>query len=447
MKKNKMFSLFGYKKGKKKFSSDLMPRVVFTASLFLVLLAVILIVQTSVVIGQVMSDTTDTSIDKEERAEMVLPVCGKSTSGNLTVVSRCTAQSKLLRREFYDTETQVLVKLERYSIKNGTSYLRVVKDYEFTNGRNNLVRTEQYKLDADNLTLNSIRWSETETGETEYYDVDGNIVKQKMYDPNSGKLRLVFEYYPGTSKIESVRYFESTGMLHAMLFDEKGDVIYYTDGRGYRLGLPSSVKPVASVYNPFFYPQILSDIKDLNNDVNLMFLGDSITASWRGNPTWDKYYTGRRAVVAGIGKDQTEHLLWRLANGNMDNISPKAVVMNIGTNNFWKNDTVEQTVEGIIANIAKIKVVSPSSTIVLMGIFPRDNSYDLPDVKRRQVNQVLSLLNIDKSILYVDLADQLADVTGQRKPEYYKDNLHLNTAGYEVWASTIEPIIKGLLGS
>ena len=71
-------------------------------------------------------------------------------------------------------------------------------------------------------------------------------------------------------------------------------------------------------------------------DVDLIFLGDSITQGWEGKgavPIWDKYYGGRKAMNAGIGGDRTQHVLWRLDNGNIAGIKPKLAVIMIGTNN------------------------------------------------------------------------------------------------------------------
>src|SRR4051812_46645898 len=55
--------------------------------------------------------------------------------------------------------------------------------------------------------------------------------------------------------------------------------------------------------------------------IDLLFLGDSITAGWgngkRGLPVWEKYYGKRHAYQMGIGGDRTEHLLYRILNGNV----------------------------------------------------------------------------------------------------------------------------------
>ena len=85
-------------------------------------------------------------------------------------------------------------------------------------------------------------------------------------------------------------------------------------------------------------------------NVDLMFIGDSITQGWEGagKDAWDKHYGKRNAVNLGIGGDRTQHVLWRLDNGNIDGISPKLAVLMIGTNNSNGNDnTAEEIGAGI----------------------------------------------------------------------------------------------------
>src|ERR1039457_3086156 len=47
-------------------------------------------------------------------------------------------------------------------------------------------------------------------------------------------------------------------------------------------------------------------------NVDLLFLGDSITQGWNGGKeTWNRYYAPRKAANFGIGGDKTEHVLDR----------------------------------------------------------------------------------------------------------------------------------------
>ena len=60
-------------------------------------------------------------------------------------------------------------------------------------------------------------------------------------------------------------------------------------------------------------------------NVDLIFIGDSITHAWEssGKAVWAKHYAKRNAVNLGIGGDRTQHVLWRLDNGNIKKHPPQ----------------------------------------------------------------------------------------------------------------------------
>ncbi len=69
-------------------------------------------------------------------------------------------------------------------------------------------------------------------------------------------------------------------------------------------------------------------------DLKVIFFGDSITEGWAGNgkAVWTQYYTPRHAYNYGIGGDRTQHLIWRMENGEFDGLNSKLVVLKIGMN-------------------------------------------------------------------------------------------------------------------
>lgn len=72
-------------------------------------------------------------------------------------------------------------------------------------------------------------------------------------------------------------------------------------------------------------------------NINVLFFGDSITDAWddAGRPTYEQYFVPLGSANYGIGGDRTEHVLWRIINGEVMNLSPKICVLKIGMkNNF-----------------------------------------------------------------------------------------------------------------
>lgn len=66
------------------------------------------------------------------------------------------------------------------------------------------------------------------------------------------------------------------------------------------------------------------------SNIHLVFYGDSITELWPQD-IWNRAYAPFGAVNYGILGDATQNVLWRIINGEVDNISPRVVVVKIGT--------------------------------------------------------------------------------------------------------------------
>ena len=107
-------------------------------------------------------------------------------------------------------------------------------------------------------------------------------------------------------------------------------------------------------------------------NVDLIFIGDSITQGWEGagKKVWEEFYGKRNAVNLGIGGDRTQHVLWRLENGNIEGIKPKLAVLMIGTNNSGSNSS-EQIAAGVTAIVEKLRKELPETKVLVLGIFPR----------------------------------------------------------------------------
>jgi beta-glucosidase len=183
-------------------------------------------------------------------------------------------------------------------------------------------------------------------------------------------------------------------------------------------------------------------------DVDLIFIGDSITDAWdgAGRKVWEHYYGDRNAVNAGIGGDRTQHVLWRLQHGNIKGISPKLAVIMIGTNNAGSN-TSEEIAEGVTAIVDYLQKETPKTKILLLGIFPRGAT---PADQRRQVNEgankIIAKLDQREGVVYQDIGDVFTDEQGNLSREVMPDLLHLNAASYQKWAEAIEPNVSKLMG-
>jgi len=183
-------------------------------------------------------------------------------------------------------------------------------------------------------------------------------------------------------------------------------------------------------------------------NVDLLLIGDSITQGWEGSgkAVWEKYYTPRNAVNLGIGGDRTQHVLWRLDNGNIEGISPKAAVLMIGTNNSGSNSSA-QIADGVEAIVKKLRTKLPKTKILVLAIFPR--GADANDAKRKiniGANEKIAKLADGEMVHYLDISSKFLNADGTLSKEVMPDLLHLNEASYKTWAEATEPKLKELLG-
>ena len=182
-------------------------------------------------------------------------------------------------------------------------------------------------------------------------------------------------------------------------------------------------------------------------DVDLLFIGDSITQGWEGagKAAWADRYSKRKAVNLGIGGDRTQHVLWRLDNGNIDGIHPKAAVLMIGTNNSGSN-TPEEIADGVKAIVAKLRKSLPETKILVLAIFPR--GADDKDARRQtnaKANALVAPIADDKNVFFLDIGPKFLAADGSLSKEIMPDLLHLSPKGYTIWADSIEAQLATLL--
>lgn len=54
-----------------------------------------------------------------------------------------------------------------------------------------------------------------------------------------------------------------------------------------------------------------------------MFIGDSIIQALQHTYVWNELFAPMHCLNFGIHRDQIENVLWRIKNGELDNVKPK----------------------------------------------------------------------------------------------------------------------------
>jgi lysophospholipase L1-like esterase len=194
--------------------------------------------------------------------------------------------------------------------------------------------------------------------------------------------------------------------------------------------------------------------------IDVYFEGDSITRRWGATDypellaNWKQNFFGWNAANFGWGGDTTQNILWRLNNGELDGVNPKVIVLLAGTNNVGNNvspaggdDKAADITRGLQAILMVLQTKAPNATIIVTGIFPRnDNMAVMPLINK--INRNLAKLADGKRIRYLNIDGKLADRGGKLYGGMMndRDKLHPALKGYQVWADALKPILTKLLG-
>ena len=182
--------------------------------------------------------------------------------------------------------------------------------------------------------------------------------------------------------------------------------------------------------------------------IDLLFLGDSITEGWagKGKDVWAERYAKLNAANFGIGGDRTQHVLWRIENGELENIKPKVVVLMIGTNNAGA-DTGEEIASGVTKIVQTVRDKT-GAKVLLLGVFPRGENAEKAAAPRAviaKVNEIISKLDDGKNVRYLDLSDKFYEPDKSISKDIMPDYLHPNARGYQIWADGMQRLLDEMM--
>ncbi len=183
---------------------------------------------------------------------------------------------------------------------------------------------------------------------------------------------------------------------------------------------------------------------------DVLFLGDSITEGWlgKGKDVWQANYEKKyNAANFGIGGDRTQHVLWRIENGELDTIKPKVTVLMLGTNNLAADDA--NSIAKADEEIIKIVRDKTGSKVLVLGIFPRVKKED-PKAhvfvdKIEAINAQLKAFAGGTNVRYLDIGKAFLEDDGSISKEVMADGLHPTKEGYERWVKAMNPTLEEML--
>jgi lysophospholipase L1-like esterase len=138
----------------------------------------------------------------------------------------------------------------------------------------------------------------------------------------------------------------------------------------------------------------------------------------------------------------------------LDAVNPKVVVLLAGTNNVGNplargdvDARADDVTRGLKAIVHAIQEKAPAATVIVVGLFPRNDNMALMPVIER-INGNLSKFADGRKVRYLNINDRLAGRDGKLFDGMMNanDRLHPTAMAYQVWADALKPVLTELLG-
>ena len=193
-------------------------------------------------------------------------------------------------------------------------------------------------------------------------------------------------------------------------------------------------------------------LRAASGDIDLLFLGDSITDFWRdtGERVWNREFVPLKATNFGITADRIQHLLWRIHYGELDGFTPKVVILLIGANNTGPEkdaNTLRNTTDEVVAGISYVTDVLmqkwPTARILVLALLPLGK---IGSKKFAQIEEVNILLKLEierkgSRVTFANLGNHFLRPDGSIDAVLMPDLAHPSEKGYEVFARELKKLL------
>jgi beta-glucosidase len=210
--------------------------------------------------------------------------------------------------------------------------------------------------------------------------------------------------------------------------------------------------------NPAVVP-VPAGVQWLGEDVRLgahrghpavIFLGDSILSRFADGPgadVWRREIAPLGAADFAIAGSTTQNTLWQIDHDLLHGLSPRVVVLLVGTNNLGAGESPAEVAGGIAACLGAIQARQPHVRVLLLGILPRGDSSDAGmGALIGQTNTLLAGVAAQYHAAFLDAGPALLSPGGTISRTILGDSLHPTTEGYRILAGEIRSAVLALLG-
>src|SRR5258706_5367214 len=121
---------------------------------------------------------------------------------------------------------------------------------------------------------------------------------------------------------------------------------------------------------------------------------------------------------------------------------PKMIVFYAGDNDLASGISPDQVSEDFKKFVARVRRDLPRVEIAFISIKPSPARWALVDKMKSANEKIRTYIEKQKNLEYIDVFAAMLRDGEVRKELFGDDGLHMNRAGYQLWASIVRPYLK-----
>lgn len=185
-------------------------------------------------------------------------------------------------------------------------------------------------------------------------------------------------------------------------------------------------------------------VSAVDQEPDVLLIGDYVVSMAAHTEMWEKLFAPLHCLNLGIAEDETQNVLWRIQNGEIDSTDPKVIVLCVGANNL--SHSAEQIVAGIQQCAQAIRDKKPNAILIVLKLLPCGQQ---PNPLRSKVQEVNRKLKVafqglsNTQVVDIDPGFVLPDGTITHHDLY--DYLHLTRSAYSKSFEILYDLLQQIL--
>lgn len=168
------------------------------------------------------------------------------------------------------------------------------------------------------------------------------------------------------------------------------------------------------------------------------FIGSSSIRKWTNAPA---QFPAHQIFLRGFGGS---HLSDSVAF--VDRIvipyRPRLVLLYAGDNDIAAGKSPEEVFGDFKLFVARVHAALPQTRIAFIAIKPSPSREKFLTPMREANRRIREFIAGQERLIYLDVFTPMLNAEGRPRPELFvRDRLHLNEAGYKLWASIVRPVL------